>query len=85
MEVVKHWVIVELRYFNVEVFRNLYLDEDGRYYISQDDEPCILIDFKKAETLINQTKQYFKEKEEKRLKKVNEEIKLLKQKIYEIN
>lgn len=83
MEVVKHWLVVELRYFNVEVFRSLYLDEDGRYYISQDEDPCVLIDFKKAEILINHTKKYFKDKEEKRLKKVNQEIENIKKKITE--
>lgn len=84
MEVVKHWLVVQLRYFNEVVFNNLYLDEDGRYYISQDENPCVLIDFKKAESLINQTKQYFKEKEELRLKKAEENLKLLKQQLNEI-
>ena len=83
MEVVKHWLVVQLRYFNEVVFNNLYLDEYGRYYISQDESPCVLIDFKKAESLISQTKQYFKEKEELRLKKAEENLKLLKQQLNE--
>lgn len=60
MEIIKQYVVVW--YLNSEVsFENVYLDKNGRYYLSSntDKNPMIIIDQEAFEFLIKQTNEYF--------------------------